>query len=268
MFAYAVRRAFDIVGKHPAKALKALTPTGWRRFRSLMKERRPDSPEMLAAHAAKMAANRTEFESDAWRHDGPLSVRRYATYDDYLEHQREKLDSLGGVAYKNPDKAVQMFRRRFELIGAMPRSASVICLGARRGEEVRAFIELGHFALGIDLNPGPDAEYVVVGDFHGLNFADGSVDCVYTNCLDHALEIDKILAEVRRVLKPDGMFIIDIIYGYEEGYSTGNHDTMHWTTARHFSDHLAGVGDFTVLSFRDLEKHGSKFWTQSIMRKA
>ncbi len=122
--------------------------------------------------------------------------------------------------------------------------------------------------MGIDLNPGPDAEFVVVGDFHALTFADESVDCVYTNCLDHALQLDKILHEVRRVLKNGGLFIVDIVYGYEEGYVAAGHDSMHWRKARDLSDHLAEQARFKVEKFRDLSTHGSPLWTQSIMRKS
>lgn len=266
MLTYAVRRAARIVSENPSKLLKVFTPTGWKQFWDLTKEPERQA-RRKAAHTAQMEKNKREFDSGAWRHEGEISVRNYATYDEYIEHQKEKLDSLNDNAYKNPEKAVQRFRRRFELVADLPRHASILCLGARRGEEVRAFIELGHFAIGIDLNPGDSAEYVVVGDFHSLNFADASVDCVYTNCLDHALEVDRILAEINRVLKTGGLFVVDILYGYDDGYSAGNHDTMHWATARGFSQHLADQGGFKIEAFHDLKVLGEEFWTQSVMRK-
>jgi len=178
------------------------------------------------------------------------------------------LDGLGGEAFANSEKAVQRFRRRFELIDQLPPHGSILCLGARRGEEVKAFIELGHFAVGIDLNPGSAPELVVVGDFHSLNFANESIDCVYMNCLDHAWDLDKILSEVRRALKVGGLFVADIVHGYEEGFAVGNHDTMHWAKARDFSDHIAELGALKLESFRDLSEHGIPQWTQSVMRKA
>ena len=48
---------------------------------------------------------------------------------------------------------------------------TVLCLAARIGTEVKAFLDLGCFAIGIDLNPGTDNRYVVHGDFHDLQFA-------------------------------------------------------------------------------------------------
>lgn len=243
-----------------------LTSKGWRQFFSLFKDPTP-SAEKLAAFAARMKAQREEFQSDNWGHDGTISKRRYADYDEYTAHQVDKLDSLGGEAFVNAEKAVRLFRKRFELIDQLTPHGSVLCLGARRGEEVKAFIELGHFAIGIDLNPGAAPEFVVVGDFHALNFADDSVDCVYMNCLDHAWDLDKILSEIRRVLKAEGLFVADIVYGYEEGFAVGNHDTMHWTKARDFCELIASLGGLKVETFRDLSEHGSPQWTQAVMRK-
>ena len=47
------------------------------------------------------------------------------------------------------------------------------CSALRRARppEVRAFLDHGAFAVGIDLNPGRDNRYVMVGDFHQLQFA-------------------------------------------------------------------------------------------------
>lgn len=267
MFLQAVRRAAGIVRQKPSKLLLALTPTGWQRFVGLTRERPKKDPAALARAEAQTLAKRAEFQSDAWQHEGGISSRRYATYNDYVLHQQEKLNNLGGEAFVNPEKAVNMFRRRFELIVELPKNASVLCLGARRGEEVRALVGLGYFAVGIDLNPGHENKYVVTGDFHALQYSDSSVDCIYVNCLDHAFDLEKIVAEVQRVLKSGGLFIADILYGYEEGFAVGNHDTMHWAKARDFAEHLAKVAGFQIETFRDLAPHGSAFWTQCVMRK-
>jgi SAM-dependent methyltransferase len=263
---HAMSRSWSILSRSPSKFFMVLTPKGWRRFRGLFKEPAASSAKQ-AAYTARLKAQREDFKSDTWSHDGAVSKRRYADYDDYIAHQVDKLDSLGGKAFANPEKAVQRFRRRFEIIDQLLPHGSVLCLGARRGEEVKAFIELGHFAIGIDLNPGPTPELVVVGDFHALNFANESVDCVYMNCLDHAWDLDKILSEICRVLKPGGLFVADIVHGYEEGFAVGNHDTMHWAKARDFGEHIAELGALRLESFRDLAEHGSPQWTQAVMRK-
>lgn len=166
---------------------------------------------------------------------------------------------MQGRTFSSREKAIRRFRRRFELIDGMPARASVVCLAARRGEEVEALIGLGYFAVGIDLNPGAENPYVVTGDFHALQFADASVDCVYTNSLDHAFDLPQILSEVRRVLKPRGLFVVDIVYGHEEGYIVGDHDAMHWGRSEDFAKHLAATGGFRLETFKELAAHGSEF---------
>lgn len=268
MLMHAIRRSIGIIRSNPSKFFMALTPTGWRRFAGLTRERTAGKdPAALARVETQILAKRAEFQSEAWQHGGGISRRNYDTYDDYVAHQKEKLNNIGGEAFVNPEKAVNMFRRRFELVSELPKNASVLCLGARRGEEVRALVGLHHFAIGIDLNPGQDNEYVVTGDFHALQFSDSSVDGVYMNCLDHAFELDKILKEIRRVLKAGGLFIAELPYGYDEGFAVGDHDTMHWAKAEEFAKHLAQVSGFRIETFRDLTPHGSVLWTQCVMRK-
>ena len=114
-----------------------------------------------------------------------------------------------------------------------------------------------------------DNPYVSKGDFHALQYSDGSLQAVYVNCLDHAFDLDKILNEVRRVLKTGGFFIADILYGYNEGFSVGNYDAMHWDKARNFADHLSNVSGLKIVTFRDLAKQRrSIFWTQCVMIKS
>src|SRR5690606_37375972 len=82
--------------------------------------------------------------------------------------------------------------------------------------EVRAFHDVGAFAVGIDLNPGPDNEHVLPGDFHRLAFPDGSAQVVYCNSLDHALDLDRVVAETARVLAPGGVALIEVMLGAQE----------------------------------------------------
>jgi SAM-dependent methyltransferase len=143
-------------------------------------------------------------------------VRRYRSYDEYVSHQASKLGVEGDLSVRD-----ETFRRALSerLRGAPFASAgpSVVCLGARNGGEVRAFLDLGAFAIGIDLNPGERNPVVLTGDFHKLQFPDRCVDIVYTNSLDHALDLPRVFQEVRRVLRPDGVFIVEAGRGTEEG---------------------------------------------------
>ncbi len=201
---------------------------------------------------------------DDWEH-GALSRRVYGSYQQYLDHQRSKLPNIQEKLEARAGEAVQNFRLRFEMVALKPAS-SVLCLGARLGHEVMAFIDLGHFAVGIDLYPGEGNRHVVTGDFHQLVFADHSVDCVYINSLDHILELDLFLAEVNRVLKPDGVFIADIVRGYEEGFYAGKYEALHWPTTVAFANEIVRVGKFALVRSTDLKDVGSPQWVQYVLK--
>ena len=140
---------------------------------------------------------------------GTLAVRDYPTYDDYLLHQRGKLSTLDLTTYDREFRAGLAAR----LKGGGWAGKSVLCLAARIGSEVRAFHDLGAFAVGIDLNPGKDNSVVLPGDFHALVFPDNSVDAVYCNSLDHALDLARTVSEIKRVLKPGGLLLADAQQG-------------------------------------------------------
>ena len=155
-----------------------------------------------------------------------IALRQYRTYDDYVEHQRSKLELMDLTDY---DAAYfEALRDRLVRCGEHLRGKSVLCLAARIGTEVKTFIDLGSFAVGVDLNPGPDNPWVLVGDFHSLQFADGCVDIVFTNSLDHALEPETLAAEMERVLKPDGIVIIELA-GESVGGSDAQWEAFVWT---------------------------------------
>ena len=87
----------------------------------------------------------------------------------------------------------------------------ILCAGARQGTEVEVLHDLGYKnAYGIDLNPGPENPFVRHGDFMRLENADSSVDMIYSNCVDHAFDLQAFFKEHSRVLKPDGYVLYDI----------------------------------------------------------
>jgi SAM-dependent methyltransferase len=151
-------------------------------------------------------------------------VRRdYDSYEEYVEHQRQKLDEILQLGHGFSNTAVTEARSRFyrrfrHLVRLLPRDAVVVCLGARQGTEVEVLRELGfRNAYGIDLNPGPDNALVRVGDFNRLQEADASIDLVYSNSLDHALDLDAFFSEHARVLRPAGFALYDVHRDYRPG---------------------------------------------------
>jgi ubiquinone/menaquinone biosynthesis C-methylase UbiE len=90
----------------------------------------------------------------------------------------------------------------------------------------------------------------MVGDFHQLQFADASVDVVFTNALDHAFELGRIIAEVRRVLKPDGRFIAEIVDS--EQRDPGDFEATWWSSIDAVITEIAKAG-FVLASRTDFE---------------
>lgn len=86
----------------------------------------------------------------------------------------------------------------------------IVCVGARRGGEVRAFRRVGALAIGVDLNPGENNPHVLLGDAHSIGFASGSVDIIYSNVLDHILDLEEFFDQVADQLTTDGLFLIDL----------------------------------------------------------
>lgn len=218
--------------------------------------------------AQKSAARLASFHSsDVWeRHDG-FAARRYESYDAYLKHQAFKLSRVGERLEETEAEDFQEFKRRFEGCAPLRSAQSVLCLGARLGTEVKALHSLGLFAIGIDLNPGEQNPLVLVGDFHELVFPDGSTDAVYTNALDHVFDLGRVLGEVRRVLRRDGIFVVDMLDGYEEGFTPGKYESAHWQNRDALQAKIATAGGFDMVAVRDLGRHRRDRWTQVVFQK-
>lgn len=139
--------------------------------------------------------------------DRSFKYKRYRTYQEYIAHQQLKLGTMDLSYYDiNYHK---ILRERLEVLGFLERGTSVLCLAARIGTEVKAFLDIGCFALGIDVNPGDKNRYVVWGDFHDIQFPPQSVDVVFTNSVDHVFDVQKLINEIKRVLKKEGILILE-----------------------------------------------------------
>jgi len=175
--------------------------------------------------------NYAELMRAVWRDyggEGAFRQRSYASYADYLVHQSSKLELLDLVEYHA--KFREVLRERLAKLSFLERDMVVLCLGARSGAEVEAFLDLGHPAIGIDLNPGGDGNLVVEGDFHDLEAESGSIDVVFTNSWDHAYDLRKAISEAWRVLKSPGFLIVEAVPGLEEGAHVDPWDCMIWRT--------------------------------------
>jgi SAM-dependent methyltransferase len=193
--------------------------------------------------------------------------RKYVSYDDYIEHQSRKLDRIKDRLERNQEEALADFLCRFAACEPLKEVRNVLCLGARLGTEVRALHALGKFAVGLDLNPGKNNRYVLSGDFHSVIFADGSVDAIYTNALDHVYDLNRVVSEVKRLLWPGGIFIFDHLVGYEEGFVPGEYESLHWDRSDTLIARVCAIGGFELLQSRKLETKDKHDWIQSVARR-
>ncbi len=178
-----------------------------------------------------------------WESRGAFARRHFPLYQIYRKVQQTKLFF---VQHHLTQAYEPMFEkvlgRRLSNLPEVKAGCSALCLAARLGAEVRAFHRNGCFAVGIDLNPGKANPYVLPGDFHSLQFPDESVDIVYSNSLDHVFDLSKFVSEVRRVLKPSGVAIFEVVYGVKEGYTPGLYETFVWETVRDLEKELQREG--------------------------
>lgn len=207
------------------------------------------------------------YQSGLWEHGEDGARRKYASYEEYVDHQASKLDKIAHRLREKEADDLAEFRRRFATCAALAGARSVLCLGARLGTEVRALHDLGYFAIGIDLNPGEKNSYVLPGDFHRIVFPDASVDAVYTNALDHVFSLENVVGEVQRVLRPGGVFLADLELGSAEGFVPGEYESVMWRDHQALIERIRDLGEFAIEGTRDLGRTRRDQWTQVAFRK-
>ncbi len=196
---------------------------------------------------------------------GIFKRRDYKDYNEYLNHQKEKLNKIGNMT-KWLTKYDVIFRKvlngRLKETQIDFKGKSVLCLAARIGTEVKSFIDQGAFAVGMDLNPGKENHYVVHGDFHKIQYANESIDIIFTNSFDHAFEPEKLVSEIERVLKKDGLLIM-------ENASTppGGYESLDWKNTDDILN-LFSEG-FTLLKNEKFARGNGMLWAgaQVIFKK-
>lgn len=152
-----------------------------------------------------------------------MRYREYRSYESYLRHQTRLRCSRGKrkMCLKRRPQRIRTFREIFESLRLVPRGkrsgptqrkfaemVKCLCVGARYGEEVKAARKVfSKASIGIDLLPYDDL--VIEMNMHELEFDDNSFDLIYTNAIDHCWDVKKCFSEFRRVLKPQGIVVVD-----------------------------------------------------------
>jgi SAM-dependent methyltransferase len=188
-----------------------------------------------------------------WTNDGSLQKRRYEDYAEYVHHQKQKLESRPSEWLLDHERRYPaLLAERIAQVAVVHHGMTVLCLGARLGAEVRAFLTLGCFAVGIDLNPGVANKFVLCGDFHDIQFPDATVDILFCNALDHAFDVPRMMTESRRVLKPEGRLVLEIVSGKREGYVPGHFEATIWETIEDAVQLVCRSG-FSVVNRRQID---------------
>lgn len=198
-----------------------LTPGGYGYIRQLRKGRDASYNHARDKHPVR----HKHHGGGGWKEEaeGGLRKRDYSDYEEYLTHQKLKLDEMvkikGGFSnFDIFDFRVKFYTRFRHFPKLLPRDAEILCCGARQGTEVDVLRDLGFAkARGIDLNPGEGNPLVQAGDMMKLDVSDNSLDLLYTNCVDHSFDLDAMISEHARALKPGGYLLYDIAFNEEEG---------------------------------------------------
>ena len=106
----------------------------------------------------------------------------------------------------------------------VPKNGAVLDIGAYASEILSLLHRLGYSNLtGVDLNPklkkAPYADSIryEICNFMQTPFADASFDAITSiSVIEHGFESGRLLAEVSRILKPDGLFISSFDYWPEK----------------------------------------------------
>jgi ubiquinone/menaquinone biosynthesis C-methylase UbiE len=94
----------------------------------------------------------------------------------------------------------------------------------------------------VDLNPGKGNPLVIAADFHFLPFRSEAMDAAFTNSLDHAFDVERLVRETRRVLKPRGWFVMEAATGSREGRDPGKWESFWWSRIDDLVKLMEGFG--------------------------
>ena len=244
-------------------ALHLLTPGGYGYIRKLRSMQDANYQHERDKHEVRLK----HHGEGGWKSEkeGDLLKRDYASYEEYVTHQQQKLDEMlkmkGGFSNWDICEYRLKFYTRFKhLRELLSRDAVILCCGARQGTEVEVLHDLGFSnAYGIDLNPGPDNRIVRAGDFMKLQEKDNSIDLLYTNCVDHAFDLEAMMIEHARVLKPDGFLLYDMGTNMEEG-AGGPFEAVSWDRTENLVIRLLEKFEKLIRAERDENFGGAWLW--------
>lgn len=182
-----------------------------------------------------------------------IAHRPFADYDTYVYRQGGKARNSAAKLLRHMDRNTERFTHLFRNASPHLRPGPVLCLGARTGAESLGATAAGFKgSIGIDLHPaGPT---VLRGDWHALEFPDGSFANAYTNSLDHCLHLNRMASELRRVLRLEGRFYLMATNrpgkSAETWLTNSSNEALYWDTSQDLADAICRFGFTQVHAWR------------------
>lgn len=188
-----------------------------------------------------------------------LRVKEFKNYDAYIKKQGGKITfKLDAIVEKNPQR-IAGFTKLFVSVKEKLNEGRMLCLGARTGCEIHAANNAGfNDSAGVDLHPVGDN--VIKADWHFLPFEENTFENVFTNSIDHCLDLVKLLREVKRVLKPGGRFFVMVMLKQalsrtkmpiSDRMATRAYDALFWDTEKDLLEAFKEEGFNTNETWKD-----------------
>lgn len=168
------------------------------------------------------------------------------------------------------------------LVGDLPAGSKVLDIGCGRGAMLRALIDLGHEAHGVEIaaeaasGADPRAQITIAPELSQAGYDDDTFDAVILwHVLEHLPHPEQTLAEIRRSLRPGGRLILAVPnFGSLQSRRTAN-NWFHLDLPRHLYhftpdtlQRLLTCNDFHCESMRHLALLQNSFgWLQSILNR-
>jgi ubiquinone/menaquinone biosynthesis C-methylase UbiE len=165
----------------------------------------------------------------------------------------ELLRDYVSVTYNEKDRPFTMYpdllARHLFIKYGLSKGKKILDLGCGRGEFLRGFIRCGLNGYGVDKslsakNICPEAE-IMQSDFEvePLPYRDNNFDVVFSkSVLEHFYYPEKLVSQIRRVLKPGGL-VITMVPDWQSVYKTFYQDYTHRTPFT-----FASIGDIFIIN--------------------
>jgi ubiquinone/menaquinone biosynthesis C-methylase UbiE len=168
------------------------------------------------------------------------------------------------------------------LVGDLPAGSKVLDIGCGRGVMLRALLDLGHEAYGVEIaaeaasGADPRAQITIAPELSQAGYDDNTFDAVILwHVLEHLPHPEQTLAEIRRILRPGGRLILAVPnFGSLQSRRTAN-NWFHLDLPRHLYhftpatlQRLLACNDFHCESMRHLALLQNSFgWLQSLLNR-